>query len=318
MNKKKLLLAILIVFISILIIGGWFIGDYFYNIALNPNADRSVILEAEHNQLGNDNSQGNQGPKINWLDEIDYQDASIQSEDQLKLHSYVIENETNSNVWVIVVHGYSGQGYQMGNLAKIYYEMGYNVLLPDARGHGQSEGNYIGMGWDDRLYIIAWIHYINETYSNPDIILYGVSMGGATVLMVSGEPLPDNVKLIIEDCGYTSAKAEFSYQLQETFGLPAFPIMDFANIVTQIKAGYSLDDASALKQVEKATIPILFIHGDADTFVPTKMVYKLYEAANTEKELLIIPNAGHGAASTVDPELYWYTVINFINTHLDN
>lgn len=318
MNKKKLLLAILIVFISILIIGGWFIGDYFYNIALNPNADRSVILEAEHNQLGNDNSQGNQGPKTNWLDEIDYQDASIQSEDQLKLHSYVIENETNSNVWVIVVHGYSGQGYQMGNLAKIYYEMGYNVLLPDARGHGQSEGNYIGMGWDDRLDIIAWIHYINETYSNPDIILYGVSMGGATVLMVSGEPLPDNVKLIIEDCGYTSAKAEFSYQLQETFGLPAFPIMDFANIVTQIKAGYSLDDASALKQVEKATIPILFIHGDADTFVPTKMVYELYEAANTEKELLIIPNAGHGAASTVDPELYWYTVINFINTHLDN
>ena len=205
----------------------------------------------------------------------------------------------------------------MSTYAKHYYDNGYNVLIPDLRAHGLSEGNYIGMGWDDRLDIISWINYILNENPNAEIILHGVSMGAATVLMTSGEEIPSNVKAIVADCGYTSVWDEFAYQLDDLFSLPEFPILNVSSIVAKIRAGYFLGEASSLKQVKNSKTPILYIHGDKDDFVPYYMMEELYNATSSEKEMLTIEGAEHAKASEVDPETYWNTVNNFINKYMN-
>ncbi|MGL5329631.1 MAG: alpha/beta hydrolase, partial [Peptostreptococcaceae bacterium] len=221
-----------------------------------------------------------------------------------------------SNTWVISVHGYTSEAINLSTYAKHFYDMGYNVLLPNLRAHGESEGNYIGMGWDDRLDVIDWINYILANDKDANIILHGVSMGAATVSMVSGEDLPSNVKAIIADCGYTSVWNQFAYQLEDLFGLGEFPIMHVSSLVGQIKAGYSIKEASAIDQVKKSKTPILYIHGDKDDFVPYFMMEELYNATSSEKEMLTIEDAAHAKASAVNPTLYWTTIYDFINNHL--
>jgi fermentation-respiration switch protein FrsA (DUF1100 family) len=141
-------------------------------------------------------------------------------------------------------------------------------------------------------------------------------MGAGAVMMTSGEELPSNVQAIVEDCGYTSTWDQFSYQLDILFGYPKFPILNMASLVTRVRAGYWLGDASAIDQVAKAKVPMLFIHGDKDVFVPYYMLDEVYNAANCEKEKVTVEEAKHAEASTVNPELYWMSVKNFINKHL--
>lgn len=135
-------------------------------------------------------------------------------------------------------------------------------------------------------------------------------------MMTSGEELPSNVKVIIEDCGYTSVEDIFTYQLKETFNLPKFPIIYMASMLTNIKDGYKFSEASSIKQVAKSTTPMLFIHGDSDTFVPSWMLDKVYDAANVDKEKLLIKGAGHGMSSSADKEKYWNSIKNFINKYI--
>lgn len=128
--------------------------------------------------------------------------------------------------------------------------------MPDLRSHGQSEGDSIGMGAWDSEDIVEWSKYILKQDSSASIALYGVSMGASTVMMASGnEQLPDAVKVAVEDCGYTSAWDEFIFQLDDLFGLPSFPALDAANLVTKLRAGYDLKDADALAAVKGKRSP---------------------------------------------------------------
>lgn len=230
----------------------------------------------------------------------------MDSYDGLLLHAYRVEREGHR--YAFVVHGYTGNGASMADFGKAFYDRGFTVILPDLRGHGESEGEYIGMGWHNRLDMLGWIDAVIAGDPRAEIILYGISMGAATVMMTAGEDLPENVKLVIEDCGYTSVWDEFSVQLKEQYGLPAFPVMQAASLMTRLRAGYWLSEADAVKQVAKATVPMLFIHGEADTFVPYWMLEPLYGAATCEKEKLVVEGAGHGMAALVDPEGYWGAV----------
>ncbi|WP_297994330.1 alpha/beta hydrolase [uncultured Clostridium sp.] len=316
MKIKKILGIFLSVIIIIFGISLGFVGNYFYNLALNPNTSKDIVFgtpeeaEATSGQVLDSD--------VTWLlNDSNYTDEYITSSDKLKLHSYKVTNQNNSNKWVIAVHGYTSEGINMSTYAKHYYDNGYNVLIPDLRAHGLSEGNYIGMGWDDRLDIISWINYILNENPNAEIILHGVSMGAATVLMTSGEEIPSNVKAIVADCGYTSVWDEFAYQLDDLFSLPEFPILNVSSIVAKIRAGYFLGEASSLKQVKNSKTPILYIHGDKDDFVPYYMMEELYNATSSEKEMLTIEGAEHAKASEVDPETYWNTVNNFINKYMN-
>lgn len=136
-------------------------------------------------------------------------------------------------------------------------------------------------------------------------------------MMTAGEELPEQIKCIIEDCGYTSVWDEFSLQLKSLFDAPDFPLMYTTDLVCKMRAGYGFQEASSVEQLKKAKVPMLFIHGEKDTFVPYSMLNQVYNAcASAEKEKLTIPNAGHGVAATTDPSLYWSTVEAFLNKHL--
>lgn len=316
MKIKKILGIFLSVIIIIFGISLGFVGNYFYNLALNPNTSKDIVFgtpeeaEATSGQVLDSD--------VTWLlNDSNYTDEYITSSDKLKLHSYKVTNQNNSNKWVIAVHGYTSEGINMSTYAKHYYDNGYNVLIPNLRAHGLSEGNYIGMGWDDRLDIISWINSILNENPNAEIILHGVSMGASTVLMTSGEEIPSNVKAIVADCGYTSVWDEFAYQLDDLFSLPEFPILNVSSMVAKIRAGYFLGEASSLKQVKNSKTPILYIHGDKDDFVPYYMMEELYNATSSEKEMLTIKGAEHAKASEVDPETYWNTVNNFINKYMN-
>lgn len=316
--KKKKIIVIIFITLLIAILGGLgFVGNYFYNLALNPNTSKDIIFGTEEEQ--EETSGEVLDEDIEWLlNEANTTEQYITSRDNLKLHSYKILNENKSNTWVISVHGYTSEAINVSTYAKYFYEMGYNVLIPDLRSHGKSEGDYIGMGWDDRLDIIDWINYILKEDKDAKIILHGISMGAATVTMVSGEELPSNVKVIIADCGYTSVWNQFSYQLKDLFDLGEFPIMHVSSLVGQIRAGYSIKEASGIEQVKKSKTPILYIHGDEDDFVPYFMMEELYNATSSEKEMLTIKGAGHAKASSVNAELYWTTVNDFINKNINN
>ena len=304
---KKITISIFIVLLTLFIGVSSLVGVLFYNLALNANYSKDIIY-AEYNDENLNDAQ-------KWLEEkSNYSDKYIESYDKLQLHSYVVTQ--NSNKWAIVVHGYGGSGKLMSDKSKYFYDMGYNVLIPDLRGHGKSEGDYIGMGWKDRLDIISWINFIIKENPNAEIVLHGTSMGAATVLMTSGENLPSNVKAIVADCAYTSAWDEFSYQLETYLKVPSYYILNVTNMVTKLKAGYSLKEASALECVKKATVPILYIHGDKDKFVPYSMMDKLYDATSSPKEKLTIDGGEHANSDLVSPFLYWLTVEDFLNQYV--
>ena len=316
MKKKNFKIALIALSVTILLgvlgIGG-FIGNYFYDLAINPYSSKDAIFGEPNEEI--EKLKVKEDEK--WLlESSNYKDTYIDSFDNLKLHAYQVKNEKAKDKWAIVVHGYTSEGKALSAKAKKFYEMGYNVLVPDLRSHGKSKGDYIGMGWHDRLDIVSWINYITSNNANSEIVLHGTSMGAATVLMTSGEDLPSNVKAIVADCGYTSAWSVFVHQLNALFGLKPFPFMQLSNIVVKMKAGYSLEDASAIEQVKNSKTPILFIHGDKDDFVPYSMMDELYNATSSDKEKLTIEGAGHDHSYLVNPKLYWTSINTFLNKYV--
>ncbi|MDX8044437.1 alpha/beta hydrolase [Gracilibacillus sp. S3-1-1] len=312
----------IIMIVVVLILGGAYfgVGNYFYNFALNAKQEKSFIADNPHLEKSEavmaDIAQQEKNSDNEFREHVSSSDVWMTSTDQLQLHANVYEQAEQEEKWAIVVHGYGGQASEMVRWIRGFYEKGYNVLAPDLRGHGESEGNYIGMGWDDRLDVLAWIDEITEKNPHAEIALFGISMGAATVMMTSGEELPDNVKVIVEDCGYSSVDAIFTYQLADLFNLPKFPVLNAANAVTKLRAGFDLNKASAVNQVKKNNVPMLFIHGEDDSFVPFEMLDTVYNAADVDKEKLIIPGAGHGEAVQVDPNLYWSTVWGFVDRYI--
>lgn len=256
-------------------------------------------------------------PKIHeckeWLAEQQQDEVWITSEDGLKLHGTFFSNGLSKKV-VLCFHGYTSEGMNdYSTLAKFYLEQGFCLLIVDERAHGKSEGTYIGFGCLDRRDAKLWIDYAIERLGEDcQILLHGDSMGAATVLMTTGLKLPKQVKAAISDCAFTSAWDVFSAVLKNMYHLPPFPIMQIANRMVKKRAGYELDECNARNEVKKAEIPILFIHGDSDTFVPCDMVYELYESCASDKELLIIEGAGHVEACYKNPEKYEGAIRSFI------
>ena len=185
------------------------------------------------------------------------------------------------------------------------------------RACGESDGEYLGMGWLEKDDLQNWINLIIEENKDVKIILHGSSMGAATVLMASGDELPSNVKYIIADSGYTSVWDIFASEAKARFNLPEFPVLNMFEIVAKRKAKYDIKEASALEQVKKSKTPILFIHGSNDDFVPEYMCEKLFNAANCEKEKLIINGAGHTDGKYREPETYYNKIFEWVNLEYD-
>lgn len=229
---------------------------------------------------------------------------------------FVPSIQAGTHRYVILCHGYRNDCTEMGIYAQHFRTRGYACLLPDARGHGKSEGKYIGMGWQERLDLIEWVEMLSRRDPKAQIVLMGVSMGGATVMMASGENLPANVKAIVEDCGYTSVWEEFSVQIHHYFHVPPFPFLHLSSLASKFRYGFTFKEASAIRQVAKCNRPILFIHGAKDTFVPFYMLNKLYHAAGGEREKLVVDKAGHALSCATNPVVYWKSVDNFLDKYI--
>ena len=321
MNMTTILIIVIVVLILLLLIVLVCGGNYLLGFALSRNSEigdiapASKISDAARQRIA-DNRKISKEKAKKWMAAARVEKVRIKSFDGLDLSGECIVTDPASHRWVIGVHGYRSDHVMMEAVTSYYGENGFNACLPDLRGCGDSGGEYISMGWLDRKDMLSWINWIIVQDPDAQIILHGISMGGATVMMTSGEELPTQVTAIVEDCGYTSVWDIFKDELKYLYHLPTFPLLNVGSCILKIKAGYSFTEASSLKQIQNAKVPILFIHGSEDNFVSTSMVYKLYDACPTEKQRLIIEGAGHGNSYNYNPGLYFSTVRDFIGRYM--
>lgn len=312
--KKRTWTAVLlstVVLIAVVLLGASF---FMLNYALSPDPQRGDTALAYQRLY-------DRVPDMRpWVDSLTarhlLRDTTITMDDGRKAHAIYLRCDTAHGRTAIMVHGYKDQALKFLYIGRMYHRLGCNILLPDLSAHGKSEGREIQMGWNDRLDVLRWMDVAAGLFGNGAdsvrMVVHGVSMGAATTMCVAGEQVPCYVKCFVEDCGYTSAWDEFEGQLKEQFGLPPFPLMWTTSALCRVRYGWSFGEASALKQVAKCRLPMLFIHGSRDTFVPTRMVYPLYAAKPEPKELWLVEGSEHARSYTDHPQEYTEKVRAFI------
>lgn len=284
-------------------------GNFFYNIAISKKAFSGNVTSQEKSKI-----------KIDYRH--DYFDANSKEVSMksitgvnLKGYEFVVDK---SKPWIVVVHGYTSKARSMGHYIVEFNKMGYNVLAPDLMAHGKSEGDFISMGGYDSKDVRKWIDFLNEKYKNPSIMLFGVSMGAATVINTIDEDLPNNVKGFIEDSGYLKLSDEMSQQLKKLYKLPSFPIVPIASMTTKIRAGYFFSEVDATDGLKNTKLPALILHGDIDTFVLTENAQKIYDLVSSPKMIHISKGAKHLEGATIDHDDYWKIVKVFLNKYFAN
>lgn len=306
---REILVGILL-FVVLLVACSVFVSEYLFKIIIyrqkKSSSQKDIDAVASwyrHYPIAKEGRR--------WLESMPYINVYIKSFDGLRLYGTLLENY--SDKIVICVHGFTGSGKKdFASLAQAYYKNGYNVLLVDNRAHGQSEGKYVGFGVLDRLDLRNWVKYvINRFGSNVQVFLHGISMGAAAVLMASSI-MPKNVRGIIADCGFTSVYEIFEYVLKRDYHLPKFPIIYLTNIMSKIRAGYGYKDVNTAAEIARSDIPILFIHGENDEFVPLWMTMKNYSHCKAYKELFIVRESEHAESHYIDKKGYERRILTFI------
>ena len=252
-----------------------------------------------------------------WIREQNTEYLSITSDRGERLQGYLTYPEEESKVFVLGLHGYhANHDIDPAAFTQYYVERGYNFLNVDHVASGDSEGRYVGFDYFESRDSLKWIDYLIDRFGEDiKIILHGVSMGGATVCKMV-DSVPPQVKLAIADCPYTNALEEFD-NTARNFGLkkPEGALKVF-NAMNKVIAGYDLNDTDNRDSVKNSKVPMLFVHGGADDFVPTRMGQELYELCGNEKELLIVEGAAHAQSISTDEKLYHDTLDMFIEKYL--
>ena len=295
---KKLL--VMIVWLSCV---AYAMGDYFVDFALKRGEDLSPPKACA--DIADPNLKAPPAPNF------PAEDWTLESFDGLKLYAKKFSPAEPSNNWAILIHGYGRDGTFAYDYAEEYLKRGWNVLVPDLRAAGHSEGEFITMGALESRDVFDWAKKISDAHPDAKIVLHGVSMGAATVLMTAALE-PKNLIAVVEDCGYTSAYEMFAAQLKKIFSLPEYPVMPCANLVCKFNTGVKISDAAPINVVDKIKIPVLFIHGDEDGLVPFEMMEKLFDACTSPKEKFVVSGAGHADCKKTNPTAYFDKVFKFL------
>ncbi len=316
MSPRKLTysFATFLLLLALALLGG---ANYLLNYALKPG-DRSrneALAWHEVDSLYPGMKQ--------WRDSLlasqQLRDTTIISPQNDTLHAWYLRASHPTAATAILVHGYTDCGIRMMPLGRMYHDaLHMNILIPDLYNAGRSSGDHFQMGWNDRYDIKRWITNAAPQLFGDSIriVVHGVSMGAATTMMLSGDAnVSHNVMAYVEDCGYTSVDEQFSKELNERFNLPQWPLIPIASQLCQWRYGWNFYEASALKQISKCKRPMLFIHGDADKFVPTYMVYSLYKAKPNPKVLWVAPNAEHALSFLRHQKTYTHKVHLFLTQY---
>lgn len=242
-----------------------------------------------------------------------HEDVYITSRDGLKLHGKYYHQADGAPL-VIFMHGYRSGALRDGNGAfYMSWRRGYNVLLVDQRAHGLSEGKTMTFGIKERYDCLDWIQYANERFGEEiPITLMGISMGASTVMLASAMDIPKNVRCVLEDSGFSSPAAVIKSVIH-SMKLPVRLVYPIVRLSGKIFAGIDVEEASCVEAVRNSKVPILFVHGEADDFVPCYMSKECYEACGMSKRILTVPGAGHGLSHCVDQDGYEALVEAFLD-----
>ncbi|KRM25291.1 alpha/beta hydrolase [Limosilactobacillus panis] len=290
-------------------------GSYFFNVAMVPSHKSFVNNSnriSKSDPLYKQKMWFKRAHKEKWTME------SASGHYRLVADYLPATQKTTKNV--IILHGFMGKKERMGEYGTMFHQMGYNVLMPDARAHGQSQGKYIGYGWPERYDVRKWANkLIAKNGANSQIVIFGVSMGGATAMMTSGITLPHQVKAFVEDCGYDSLEGELNYEAGNLYNIPRViraPLIGSLSLINRVRNGFYVHSASATAMLHRNHRPMLFIHGSDDHFVPTRMVYQNYSASRGPKKLWVVKGAKHAASYAKDPHQYPRRIAHFLNQYV--
>lgn len=254
---------------------------------------------------------------IEDVKKYNYTSLSIKSFDSLTLHARYYEYQKGAPI-ELMFHGYKGNSTRdMSSGVKRAFRCGRNAILVDQRASGESEGHVITFGIKERHDCVSWVNKVIEVFgSDVKIIIAGVSMGAATVLMASSMNLPKNVVGVLADCSFNKP-SDIIKKVIKDMKIPVFLAYPFIKLGAKIFGHFNLEETSPYESVQKTNIPILFIHGDKDGFVPHDMSVKLYDACSSKKKLVSIKDSPHGVSYLVDPD-YYVDEVNkfFINEEL--
>lgn len=312
----KITVIIAVVLLVLFLVAFFGLGFAFFFFALGSKRRKDETIPCKNSLFEKNQDNINLITGYRWYDNTYKQKVTIKNRKGLGLHGVEFRNPSNSNIWVIMIHGWTNVKREMSSYAMEHYKRGFNVLIPDMRGHGDSESKFVTMGWLDRLDIVDWINSIVEENPKAVIMLHGISMGGATTMMTTGEELPPNVVLAIEDCGFCGVKEIFTDQAIRKYHIPPKIVIPPASLVCKIMNGFFFGEASAVRQLKKSKTPTLFIHGDQDKFVLPENLDIVYEACAAPKVKYVVRGAEHALSSHCFHEEYWQAVDAFLSQYL--
>lgn len=293
-----------------------FSGGYMFFVACRRGKPVNFLEKEALNKTPYGDHHDNIVAADRWLHQHRVDDIYIQSHDGLRLHGLWVPAE-NPKGTVLLAHGYrSSYLLDFSLVLDVYHRMGLNLLIPDQRSHGQSEGKYITFGVKESRDMLGWLAFHNEKYGPFPLLLSGMSMGASTVLYTADAHLPDNVCGIIADCGFTSPKDILRKVFKDIVHIPAGPTILAADLFARIFAGFSLFGKDTRKTLARSRVPVLMVHGLEDDFVPCYMTRQGYDACTSEKQLLMVAGAGHGVSYFHDPVGYSAAVMYFLKTHV--
>ncbi len=307
---------LVVVFSLVVGIGGFLLTRGY--IVRGRCGDRQCLASMTESSAVAENKLTEKENVKEWLKEVTREKLNMEADDEKILVARKIVTDENSKRWAVLLHGFGGSMEDMYDVAMHYAKEGYNVLLPDLRANGESEGSMIGMGWLDRLDVINWIDVLLKDYPDAEIVIHGVDMGADTALMLAGEPVKSSVKAIVAEGAYDNAwdvvKEEYKVRHEDW---PTFPILNMINPVLKVWGGYSLKEADAVKQVKKTDIPILYIQGDGDTYATADMTKALDQATASAHEVFTVTNAIHGNCRYADSNAYYNKTFEFVGGYIN-
>ncbi|NLG89539.1 MAG: alpha/beta hydrolase [Clostridiaceae bacterium] len=289
---------ILLVVISLLILSGFYFSRKVIYIPLR-NMEKISEYESQNPSFD-----------IEWYEKLDKEDVTIPSPFGYMISGTFIRNERSDGRTIIFCHGVTVSRICMVKYAAMYYRRGWNLFLYDHRRHGNSGGKTTTYGYFEKHDLKAVVDYVRGKIGSAIIGIHGESMGAATLLQYAG--MEDKADFYIADCPYSSLWELLRYLLKRDYHLPAFPLMQIADIFIRLQAKFSVISVNPYDDVKNINKPVLFIHGEADDYVPTSMSIEMHKAKKGFAEIYIAPGAGHALSMRTDPETYENVVFSFM------